>query len=331
MARQTLIDGCGREINYLRLSVTDRCNFRCVYCMAEKMQFLPKQRLLSFEEIVQVCAVMSQLGVKKIRLTGGEPLVRQDIVKLTQSLARLEGIETLAITTNGSRLQSLAKPLLQAGVKRLNISLDTLDAESFSRMTRTGKLNNVLAGICAAQDAGFEHIKLNAVVLKGQNEDQVCQLLDYVLDKLLDISFIEEMPLGSIDSHNRTDSFCSSRDVKALIERRHSLLPMTLTTGGPSKYFSIAGKSSRIGFISPLSNNFCASCNRIRLTAEGQLLLCLGNEKPVDLKAVIRRHPGQTEVLKQTLLEAIKYKPRQHHFGSKSHEHIVRFMNMTGG
>lgn len=326
-----LVDTFGRKINYLRLSVTDRCNFRCVYCMAEDMKFLPKSRLLSFEEIVQICSAMSDLGVRKIRLTGGEPLVRNDIVDLTTKIAGLKGVRELVITTNGSRLRQLAKPLYGSGVKRLNISLDTLDPANFQVITRTGRLSDVLNGIQAAQDAGFQNIKLNAVILKGQNEDQIPELLNYALSEGLDISFIEEMPLGVIDSHKRENSFFSSEEVKQAIQETHQLIPSTTTTGGPSKYFTIPGFQSRIGFISPLSNNFCAACNRIRMTAEGQLLLCLGNEAPVDLKAIVRAFPNQAEMLKQKLLEAIKQKPKSHHFGSNQHEHIIRFMNMTGG
>lgn len=326
-----LIDSFGRKISYLRLSVTDRCNFRCVYCMAEDMQFLPKARLLCFEEIVQISQVMSELGVRKIRLTGGEPLVRNDIVTLAARIAELDGIHDLAITTNGARLKQLAKPLFQSGVGRLNISLDTLDSDGFTAITRTGKLKDVLDGISAAKDAGFSNIKLNSVVLKGQNDEQVLKLLDFVLLNELDISFIEEMPLGSIDSHNRESTFFSSNDVKQLIQTKHQLLPTTENTGGPSKYFAIPGHNSKIGFISPLSDNFCSSCNRVRITAEGQLLLCLGNEAPVDLRKIVRRYPGQPEVLKQKLIEAIKQKPKSHHFGSTQHEQVVRFMNMTGG
>ena len=325
------IDGCGREINYLRLSVTDRCNFRCVYCMAEDMQFLPKQRLLTFEEIVRICSVMSDLGVTKIRLTGGEPLVRHDIVNLATALSRLDGIKKLAITTNGSRLQQLAHPLYNAGVRYLNISLDTLDAGRFRSITRTGSLRSVLDGIKAAQFAGFEHIKLNAVIMRGQNDHEVPALLDFVLRHQLDISFIEEMLLGAISSHDRSESYCSSSEVKKIIQQSHDLVPSVLQTGGPSRYFSIPGYASRVGFISPLSGNFCAGCNRVRLTAEGRLLLCLGNEQSVDLKALIRGNSDQPELLRETLIKAVRHKPARHHFDTGSSEHIVRFMSMTGG
>ncbi|WP_417446385.1 GTP 3',8-cyclase MoaA [Kangiella sp.] len=332
MSEQTkLIDPFGRQITYLRLSVTDRCNFRCVYCMAEDMTFLPKQRLLCYEELTQISQAFTELGVNKIRLTGGEPLVRHDIIKLTSSLGKLDGLNNLAITTNGSMLTKLAKPLYQSGVRSLNISLDTLDEEQFHSVTRTGTLSKVLDGIQAAKDAGFEKIKLNAVIMKGQNDQQIPALLDYVLDNELDISFIEEMPLGHISSHDRAKTFCSSEDVKAIIKEHYELLPSTLNTGGPSRYFSIQGHRSNIGFISPHSNNFCGSCNRIRLTAEGQLLLCLGNEDSLDLRAIVRRYPNQTELLKERIIGAIKHKPKEHHFSNDGDVQILRFMNMTGG
>ncbi len=328
---QTLIDPFGRRITYLRMSVTDRCNFRCTYCMAEKMTFLPKQRLLCYEELVQIGQVFTELGVNKIRLTGGEPLVRSDIVKLTSGLSALNGLNQLAITTNGALLDKLAKPLHDSGVHSLNISFDTLDVEQFEKITRTGKLQKVLNGISAAKDAGFESIKLNAVVLKGQNDQQIPRLIDFVLEQGLDISFIEEMPLGHISSHNRADTFCSSDEVRSIIEQNYQLVPSPTTTGGPSRYYRIPDAKSKIGFISPHSNNFCGSCNRVRLTAEGRLLLCLGNEDSLDLREVIRRYPGEPEVLKEKIIDAIKLKPERHEFSRDGEVHILRFMNMTGG
>lgn len=332
MAEQNkLVDPFGREITYLRMSVTDRCNFRCVYCMAEDMTFLPKQKLLCYEELVQIGQVFSELGVNKIRLTGGEPLVRSDIINLTSGLARINGLDNLAITTNGSLLHKLARPLYRSGVRSLNISLDTLDEKQFSSVTRTGKLSKVLQGIEAAKSAGFEKIKINAVIMKGQNDYQVPELLDFILEHELDISFIEEMPLGNISSHDRAETFCSSDDVKEIIQQRFELIPSTVNTGGPSKYFTIAGSDSKIGFISPHSNNFCGSCNRIRLTAEGRLLLCLGNEDSLDLRAIVRRYPNQPEVLKEQIIKAIKNKPKEHRFSNDGDVYILRFMNMTGG
>lgn len=327
-----LIDPFGRQITYLRMSVTDRCNFRCVYCMAEDMTFLPKQKLLCYEELLQIAQVFTELGVNKIRLTGGEPLVRHDILKLTKGLGDLERLDNLAITTNGSLLTKLAKPLKESGVKNLNISLDTMDSEQFHSVTRTGRLSKVLQGIHAAKDAGFENIKLNAVILKDQNDHQIPGLMDFALENQLDISFIEEMPLGNISSHDRSKTFFSSDEVKQVIEQKFNLLPSTINTGGPSKYFTIAGQdATKIGFISPHSNNFCGSCNRIRLTAEGKLLLCLGNEDALDLRAIIRRYPNQPEVLKESILNAIKRKPKEHHFDNNGDVYVLRFMNMTGG
>lgn len=327
----TLVDPFGRQITYLRMSVTDRCNFRCVYCMAEDMQFLPKQKLLCYEELIDISRALTEQGIKKIRLTGGEPLVRSDIIKLTKGLSELEGLEKLAITTNGACLDKLAKPLYNSGVRDLNISLDTLDPAQFKQVTRTGKLAKVLDGISAAQDAGFEHIKLNAVILKGQNDHQIPELIDFVLGNQLDISFIEEMPLGHISSHNRAETFFSSDEVREVIQQQHSLIANTLNTGGPSKYYNIPGYDNRIGFISPHSNNFCASCNRIRITAEGKLLLCLGNEDSLDLRDLVRRYPNQAGILKQKISQAILNKPKEHHFDTNGDTYILRFMNMTGG
>ena len=326
-----LVDPFGRQITYLRMSVTDRCNFRCTYCMAEKMKFLPKQGLLCYEELIQIARVFTELGVNKIRLTGGEPLVRTDIVKLTSGLGKLSGLKNLALSTNGSLLDKMAQPLYDSGVRSLNISFDTFDAEQFQKITRTGTLQKVLDGIAAAKDAGFENIKLNAVVLKGQNDQQIPRLIDFVLEQELDISFIEEMPLGHITSHNRADTFCSSDEVMSIIKQRYQLLPSTITSGGPSRYHHIPGSNSKIGFISPHSNNFCGSCNRVRLTAEGRLLLCLGNEDSIDLREIIRRYPGEPEVLKEKILQAIKRKPKEHRFEPNGEVHIVRFMNITGG
>lgn len=324
-----LVDGCGRKINYLRISVTDRCNFRCVYCMNEDVTFLPRQRVLALEEIQAIAQVFAEMGVNKIRLTGGEPLVRKDVIKLVQGIGQMPQIKTLGITTNGSRLVNQAESLKAAGVNRLNVSLDTLDDERFSVITRTGRLHKVLQGIQAAKEAGFEHIKLNAVIMKGRNDDEIPALVDFVLEHKLDISFIEEMPLGAITEHDRVESFCSSDEVREVIRQRYELLPGTENSGGPSRYYRIPGTESRIGFISPHSHNFCDTCNRLRLTAEGRLLLCLGNENSVDLRGLIRRYPGDTERLKAVIQEAIKYKPRQHHFNQG--EQILRFMNLTGG
>lgn len=327
-----LQDGFGRSIDYLRMSVTDRCDFRCVYCMAEDMTFLPRQQVLGLEELYLLAEQFVGLGVKKIRLTGGEPLVRKGIVGLCERIANLPGLRELVMTTNGSQLTRYAQELRHAGVKRLNISLDSLDADKFRAITRTGDLTQVLAGIDAAKAAGFQHIKLNVVVMKGRNDDEVPALVDYAIANQLDISFIEEMPLGVISEHSRAEAFCSSAEVRALIEQRYALVESAESSQGPSRYWRIPGvDTSRIGFISPHSHNFCASCNRVRLTAEGRLLLCLGNEHGLDLKAILRRYPGEPARIRDALHGAIARKPWGHDFSLKDEVQIVRFMNMTGG
>jgi len=326
-----LTDAFGREITYLRLSVTDRCDYRCVYCMAEDMVFLPRAQVLSLEESIEICEAFAELGVRKIRITGGEPLVRNSIGTLFDQVGQIEALDELTLTTNGSRLTKFADKLADSGVKRINVSLDTLDSEQFTELTRFGKLDDVLSGIQAAQHAGIERIKLNAVILRQRNIDQVLPLVNYALEHNLDISFIEEMPLGQVTEHGREEEFCSSAELRELIEQQHELTPSNYQTGGPSRYWSIEGSESRIGFISPHSDNFCSSCNRVRVTAEGNLLLCLGNENSVDLKAIIRRYPGERERLKQAIVDAMSHKPEKHHFYEDDAPQIVRFMNTTGG
>ena len=270
-----LVDGFGRTVRYLRISVTDRCDFRCVYCMAEEMTFLPRAQLLTLEEIADLSQAFVELGVEKIRLTGGEPLVRQGVLTLVQKLAELEGLRELAMTTNGSGLVKHADALRQGGLHRLNISLDSLKPERFKALTRTGDLDQVIAGIRAARRAGFQSIKLNAVLLKGRNDDEILDLVNFARDEQVDISFIEEMPLGAISEHNRGETFLSTDAVRETIENHYQLLPTTETTLGPSRYYRMVDSQSRIGFISPHSHNFCGACNRVRVTAEGRLLLCL--------------------------------------------------------
>lgn len=328
---QTLIDDFGRRVSYVRLSVTDRCDFRCVYCMSEEMTFLPRAQVLTLEEISLVAEAFTELGVEKIRLTGGEPLVRRNIDNLVSTIGALPGLKDFAMTTNGAGLRRHAESLRQGGLKRLNVSLDSLDPERFRRLTRTGDLSKVIDGIHAAQDAGFERIKLNAVILKGRNDDEVLDLVEFSRQQGLDISFIEEMPLGDVSDHSRAETYCSSDDVMALIEERHVLTPTAETTPGPSRYYRMADSDIRVGFISPHSHNFCSSCNRVRVTVEGRLLLCLGNEHSVDLRAVLRRYPGDKERLKQSIIEAMHLKPEKHHFTTDGDIQVVRFMNMTGG
>lgn len=330
-ADSALTDRFGRQVRYLRLSVTDRCDFRCVYCMAEDMQFVPRSQVLSLEELTQVARTFVALGTTKIRLTGGEPLVRQGIVKLAADLARLPGLEELVMTTNGSRLDQFAQPLRSAGVRRLNISLDSLRPPRFRALTRTGELVTVLRGIDAAQRAGFERIKLNAVILRGRNDDEVLDLVDFAVDRGLDLSFIEEMPLGRIQEHARDETFVASAELRDIIQQRYPLHASPEQTGGPSRYWRIPGQTIRIGFISPHSHNFCHLCNRVRLTAEGRLLLCLGNEHSVDLRAVLREFPDDADRLRESIVAAMALKPERHHFTLQDEPQIVRFMNMTGG
>ncbi len=326
-----LIDGFGREISYLRISVTDRCDFRCVYCMAEDMQFLPRARILTLEEILRVASTFVSLGVSKIRLTGGEPLVRQNLPWLVERIAALPGLRELALTTNGSQLARLAAPLKSAGLSRINISLDSLDPERFRNITRTGRLQDVLAGIDAAQAAGFRRIKLNSVILRGRNDDEVLPLVAFCRERDLDLAFIEEMPLGRIDEHDRAATFVSSEEIRRRIGERYQLLSAADDTGGPSRYYRMPDSPIRVGFISPHSHNFCASCNRVRVTAEGRLLLCLGNEHSVDLRDILRANPDDDAPLRQAVLEALPRKPERHYFQLDEEPSIVRFMNMTGG
>lgn len=326
-----LIDRFGRRVTYVRLSVTDRCDFRCVYCMAEEMQFLPRSAVLSLEELTLIGQAFVELGVDKIRLTGGEPLVRNNVLELVRNLGALDDLRDLTLTTNGSQLPKYARDLRAAGMKRINISLDSLRPDRFRAITRTGRLEDVLAGIEAARAAGFERIKLNTVIMTGRNDDEIIPLVDFARERQLDISFIEEMPLGHIDEHDRALSFCSSDTIRSRIENVYSLAPSTESSGGPARYYRLAGSSTRIGFISPHSHNFCHLCNRVRVTAEGRLLLCLGNEHSVDLRAVIRDSGGDLPVLKNAIVAAMAIKPERHHFDLQGEPQIVRFMNMTGG
>ncbi|MBE2167305.1 MULTISPECIES: GTP 3',8-cyclase MoaA [unclassified Cobetia] len=327
---ETLVDDFGRRIRYVRLSVTDRCDFRCVYCMSEEMTFLPRDEVLSLEEIALLARAFVELGVEKIRLTGGEPLVRRDIGKLVDEIGALEGLKDFSMTTNGAGLAKHAAQLKAAGMSRLNISLDSLDPERFKALTRTGDLSKVIAGIRAAREEGFR-IKLNAVVLKGRNDHEVVSLVEFAREEGLDISFIEEMPLGQVSDHGRDETFCSSDDVQARIETRYPLIPTLEDSLGPARYFRMADSESRVGFISPHSHNFCSTCNRVRVTVEGRLLLCLGNEHSLDLRDIMRRHPGDIEPLKAAIIDAMHLKPERHHFTTDGDVQIVRFMNMTGG
>ncbi len=329
--QEKLVDGFGRQVTYVRMSVTDRCDFRCVYCMAEEMTFLPREKVLTLEEMALVAEAFAQLGVNKIRLTGGEPLVRRNVMELIRHIGDLPQITDFAMTSNGSQLGRMSGDLKAAGLKRLNISLDSLDAERFRQLTRKGDLNQVIAGIDAAVAAGFKGIKLNAVILKGRNDHEILDLLEFAIERGIDISYIEEMPLGEISEHEREETYCSSDEVREVIAQRYELVPTTEKTDGPSRYFRIPGLQTKVGFISPHSHNFCSSCNRVRVTAEGRLLLCLGNEHSVDLRAIIRANPGDMEPVKQAIRESMSIKPERHHFTTDGDVQVVRFMNMTGG
>ena len=330
MGKSRLKDRFGRTVNYVRLSVTDRCDFRCVYCMAEDMTFLPREQILTLEEIARVARTFVSLGTEKIRLTGGEPLVRRGILDLVSEIGSL-GLRDFAMTTNGSQLPNLAEPLRKAGLKRLNISLDSLNPDKFRSITRTGDLSRVLDGIDAAKEAGFDGIKLNTVVMKGGNDHEVPELVDFARRKNIDITFIEEMPLGEISEHDRGEVLCTSDEVRNIIRKHHELVPTPEDSGGPARYYRMPDSPSRVGFISPHSHNFCSTCNRVRVTVEGRLLLCLGNEHSVDLQRVLRGHPENDEKLRDTIINAMDLKPERHHFSSEGDVQILRFMNMTGG
>lgn len=326
-----LIDKFNRKITYVRMSVTDRCDFRCVYCMEEKMTFLPRAQLLTLEELEWVGRAFVELGVTKIRITGGEPLVRKNILHLFQGLGKLDGLKELVLTTNGSQLVKMAQPLKDVGVKRINISLDSLKPDRFKKMTRIGKLDVVLAGIEAALKAGFQRVKINTVILKNRNDDEVIDLVQFAVDQGIDISFIEEMPLGTIGEHDRAEVFYSSQQIRQNLEKSFTLCPSTETTAGPSKYYNVKDTNTRVGFISPHTHNFCDTCNRVRVTTGGLLLLCLGKENAVDLQRVIRTHPGDIAPLKLAIVEAMAIKPERHDFDLDGQPEILRYMNVTGG
>lgn len=333
VAQQTngLIDKFGRRVDYIRLSVTDRCDFRCVYCMTEEMQFVPRRQVLTLEELYTVARAFTELGVSRIRLTGGEPMVRSNVMHLIERLGELPGLDELLLTTNGSQLDKYSGPLKAAGVNRVNISLDSLDAEKFRRISRTGKLERVLAGIDAAIAAGFDRLRINSVIMRGYNDGEVLPLVEYALDRGLDIAFIEEMPLGEASDHDREETTCSNDWVREQIESRYTLLDSAVKTAGPSRYVQVVGSKSRIGFISPVTHNFCADCNRVRITVEGRLLLCLGNEHSMDLRAILRDREKDFDDLKTAIVAAMDLKPERHYFYDKEHAQPVRLMNMTGG
>lgn len=325
-----LIDGFGRKVDYIRLSITDRCDFRCVYCMSEDMQFLPRDEVLSLEEYARLVKAFVSLGVKKVRITGGEPLVRKNALWLFNEIGQLTGLNELVLTTNGSQLEHQAQALKRAGVKRVNISLDSLDQQRFRQITRVGELGKVLRGIAAAKQAGFDNIKLNTLLLRGINDDAIA-MVAFAIAQGVDISFIEEMPLGQV-SHSRDASYVSNKETLQLLRARYDLIASTVSTSGPARYWQIPNTSTRVGFISPNSHNFCESCNRVRISSKGELYLCLGQENRVDLAPFLRQFPHDDEPLKQAIVSSMQSKPKGHDFNLKRAEPaVIRFMSHTGG
>lgn len=330
-----MIDPYGRYISYLRVSVTDRCDFRCQYCMSENMTFLPKKDVLSLEELELVTAAFIRKGVRKIRITGGEPLVRKDIMTLFRNLGlylKSGELSELTLTTNGSQLEKYAGDLHSAGVRRINVSLDTLDPDRFREITRWGDFARVMRGIDAAQAAGL-HVKINTVALKGFNESELGDIVRWAGERGMDVSFIETMPLGAIDAL-RSDQYLPLSKVKADLAKDWTLTPSAYRTGGPSDYFDVAETGGRVGFITPLTHNFCESCNRVRLTCTGMLYMCLGQEDSADLRAALRRDPSLA-ALDAAIVEAIGRKPKGHDFViDRQHDDrpaVSRHMNVTGG
>ena len=326
-----LIDPFLRPIRYLRVSVTDRCDFRCVYCMAEHQEFLPKAELLTLEELDRLCSAFVGLGVAKLRITGGEPLVRRGIMGFFRAMSRHlgRGLEELTLTTNGSQLARHAAELADCGVRRVNVSLDTLDADKFRQITRWGRLDQVLGGIAAARAEGLR-VKINTVALKGFNEDELFSLLDWCATEDHDLTFIEVMPMGDIGNESRLDQFWSLHDLRARLAERWTLTPLTERTGGPARYVRLEETGQKIGFITPLSHNFCESCNRVRLTCTGQLYLCLGQEDMADLRAPMRAGGD----LEAAIRAAIRLKPRGHDFDYARQTvagQMPRAMSHTGG
>ena len=329
-----LIDPFQRAITYLRVSVTDRCDFRCVYCMSEQMTFLPKRELLTLEELDRLCSAFIRLGVRKLRLTGGEPLVRRNLIELIRSLGRhldSGALEELTLTTNGSQLEKYASELYAAGVRRINVSVDTLDEAKFKAVTRWGDLRQVLAGIDAGLAAGLK-IKINAVALRDVNEDEIADMVVWAHSKGMDLSLIETMPLGDIEG-DRTDQYLPLSLVKARLAQRFTLNEIPYRTGGPARYVSVAETGGRIGFITPLTHNFCESCNRVRVTCTGTLYMCLGQDDAADLRTPLRAS-SDNELLVEAVREAIRRKPKGHDFiidRRNAKPAVGRHMSTTGG
>ncbi|RNF35741.1 GTP 3',8-cyclase MoaA [Paracoccus methylarcula] len=333
-ASPPLIDPFARPITYLRVSVTDRCDFRCVYCMAEHMQFLPKAELLTLEELDRLCSVFVGLGVRKLRITGGEPLVRRGIMGFFQQMSRHlgEGLDELTLTTNGSQLGRFASELVDCGVRRVNVSLDTLDAGKFAEITRWGRLPQVLEGIKAAQAAGLR-VKINAVALKGVNDSELFDLVKWCGDEGHDLTFIEVMPMGDLGNEDRLDQYWPLTDLRAQLSERFTLLDLAERTGGPARYVRLQETGQKIGFITPLTHNFCESCNRVRVTCTGELYMCLGQEDQADLRAPLRASEDDA-ALRNAIRAAIARKPKGHDFDYSRQTvagQMTRHMSHTGG
>ncbi len=332
---QPLIDPFGRRVSYLRVSVTDRCDFRCVYCMSEDMTFLPKAEILSLEELDRLCSAFVTLGTRKLRLTGGEPLVRKGIMQLIRNLSRhlaSGALDELTLTTNGSQLEKFAQELADCGVRRINVSVDSLDPEKFTRITRWGKLQPVLDGIAAAKAAGIR-VKLNTVALKGVNDDEFYRLVEWCGENGHDLTFIEVMPMGDIGGENRLDQFYPISLLRAHLAQRWTLKDSSHYSGGPARYVTLVETGQRVGFITPLTHNFCEACNRVRLTCTGTLYMCLGQDDSADLRAPLRQSESD-DVLIAAIRDAIRRKPKGHDFIiDRDHKGpaVERHMSVTGG
>ncbi len=331
-----LSDPFQRAITYLRVSVTDRCDFRCVYCMSEDMTFLPKKELLSLEEMDRLCSLFISQGVRKLRVTGGEPLVRRGIMAFFRSMSRhLESgaLSELTLTTNGSQLRKYAKDLADAGVRRINVSLDTLNREKFAKITRWGRLDQVLDGIDAAQEAGLR-VKINMVALKGTNDDELFAITDWCAARHMDLTLIEVMPMGDIGDSERLTQFWSLKDIQTELAQRYGMDDLSETTGGPARYKRLRATGQKVGFITPLTHNFCESCNRVRLTCTGQLYPCLGQEGEYDLRRALRDNPRDDSVVITHIQQAIGRKPKGHDFEYGRNDvqgRVSRHMSHTGG
>lgn len=326
-----MTDGLGRRISYLRISVTDRCDLRCRYCMAERMQFLPKDQVLTLEEIALLADLFIARGIRKIRLTGGEPLVRRDIGDLVRRIGRRvgDGLDELTLTTNGTRLVDHADMLVESGVRRINVSLDSLNPDRFAHVTRGGRIDQVLDGLAAARTAGLA-IKINMVALRGVNEDEILPMLRWCDAQGFDLTLIETMPLGET-GEDRTDHYLPLTQVAAMIDAHHALTPITQRTGGPARYHGVDGMQAKLGLITPLTQNFCADCNRIRMTCEGKIFMCLGHEDHVDFKAAMRT--GGLAAVQPLIDQALRLKPAAHDFriGAGEGAATRRHMSVTGG